>query len=126
MDGLRKYLSRTCRLLRTIAVGGGQATCAEDAACINRLHPDIPMVASADPGERIVMVGRDAGDIHIDPDEYSERESSPRAGLGVVHPLVGPVHINGAQAGDVIAVTIESIEARSRRLDQRLAWRLRR
>jgi len=93
-----------------IVVGGSQASCAEDPACINRLHPDIPMAANADPGERIVMIGRDASDIHLDPDEYSQAESSPRPGLGVVHPLVGPVYINGAAAGDVIAVTIESIE----------------
>ena len=93
-----------------VVLGGDGASCAEDPACINRLHPGIPMVASADPGERITLIGRDAGDIHLNPEDYSERETSPRAGLGVVHPLVGPVHINGAEAGDVIAVTIESIQ----------------
>lgn len=93
-----------------VVIGGSGTTCADDAACINRLHPDIPMVASADPGERIVLIGRDASDIHLDPEAYSQRESSPRAGLGIVHPLVGPVHINGASAGDVLAVTIESLK----------------
>ncbi len=92
-----------------VRLGGSGVTCAEDPACINRLHPDIPMAASADPGEWIVMVGRDASDVHLEPGEYSQRDSNPRAGLGVVHPLVGPVQINGAEAGDVIAVTIESI-----------------
>lgn len=93
-----------------IVLGGAGASCADDPACINRLHPGIPMAGRADPGERITLVGRDASDIHLDPADYSQRESSPRAGLGVVHPLVGPVHINGAEAGDVIAVTIESIK----------------
>lgn len=97
-------------VLAEVVIGGSEASCAEDPACINRLHPDIPMVASDDPGERIVMIGRDASDVHLDPDAYSQRESNPRAGLGVVHPLVGPVHINGAGPGDVLAVTIDSIE----------------
>ncbi len=92
-----------------IVLGGTGGSCAEDPACINRLHPDIPMVARADPGERITLIGRDASDVHLNPDAYSQRAESPRAGLGVVHPLVGPVHINGAEAGDVIAVTIEAV-----------------
>jgi formamidase len=92
-----------------ITIGGSGSSCAEDPACINRFHADIPMAASAKPGERIHMIGRDAGDIHLDPDDYSEAESSPREGFGVVHPLVGPVHIEGAKIGDVLAVTIEDI-----------------
>jgi formamidase len=92
-----------------VTVGGTQATCAEDPGCINRFHADIPMAARAKPGEKIHMIGRDAGDVHLDPDEFSAAESSPRAGFGVVHPLVGPVFIEGAQIGDVLAVTIEEI-----------------
>lgn len=112
-------LSRLCPLLLILAgaqaladvtVGGAGASCADDDACINRLHPAIPMVARARPGERIVMKGRDAGDIEADPADYAEAEVSPRAGFGVVHPLVGPVYIEGAVAGDVLAVTIEAIE----------------
>jgi formamidase len=34
----------------------------------------------------------------------------PREGSGVVHALTGPVYINGARAGDVLAVTIESLQ----------------
>ncbi len=93
-----------------ITVGGSQSSCAEDPACINRFHSDIPMAATAKPGERILMIGRDAGDLQLDPDEYSAAESSPREGFGVVHPLVGPVYIEGAGVGDVLAVTIEDIK----------------
>lgn len=93
-----------------IVIGGEGTRCSEDAACINRIHPEIPMAARARPGERITMIGRDAGDMHLDPDEYSVAESSPRDGFGVVHPLVGPVYIEGAKAGDTLAVTIESIK----------------
>jgi formamidase len=92
-----------------IVVGGDGARCSDDAACINRIHPDIPMAARAKPGERITMIGRDASDLSLDPDEFSVAESSPREGFGVVHPLVGPVFIEGAEVGDVLAVTIEEI-----------------
>ena len=96
--------------LADVELGYSGGTCAEDPACINRMHPDIPMAARARPGEKIIMRGRDASDVHLDPDEYSQAESSPREGFGVVHPLVGPVYIEGAVAGDVLAVTIEGID----------------
>ncbi len=89
-----------------VIIGGTGSRCSEDPACINRLHPAIPMVARVAEGERIVFIGRDAGDLHLDPDEYSSASESPREGLGIVHPLTGPVYIKGAVAGDVVAVTI--------------------
>jgi formamidase len=93
-----------------IVVGDRSVSCAEDPACINRLHPDIPMIAEADPGDRIVFFGRDAFDLTLDPDAFSSAKSMPREGLGIVHALTGPVHIRGAEAGDVLAVTIEALE----------------
>ena len=93
-----------------IAVGDRSVSCAEDPACINRLHPEIPMVAKADPGERIVFLGRDAFDLTLDPDKFSSAKSKPREGVGIVHALTGPVFINGAEAGDVLAVTIQAME----------------
>ena len=93
-----------------IVVGDRRVGCAEDPACINRLHPDIPMVANAEPGERIVFVGRDAFDLTLDPDEFSSAKANPREGVGIVHALTGPVFIKGAKAGDVLAVTIEAVE----------------
>ena len=93
-----------------IVVGDRSVGCADDPACINRLHPDIPMVAEADPGERIVFNSRDAFDLTLDPDELSSARSKPREGTGIVHALTGPVSINGAKAGDVLAVTIESLQ----------------
>lgn len=93
-----------------VVIGVEGSRCSEDPACINRIHSDIPMAATARPGERITMIGRDASDLHLDPDEFSEAVSSPREGFGVVHPLVGPVYIEGAEAGDVLAVTIEGIK----------------
>ena len=93
-----------------IVVGDRSMSCADDQACINRLHPEIPMIAKADPGERIVFVGRDAFDLTLDPDQFSSAKAIPREGVGIVHALTGPVFIKGARAGDVLAVTIEAIE----------------
>jgi formamidase len=93
-----------------VTVGGSGEMCSEDPACINRLHSEIPMAARAKPGERILMIGRDAGDLHIDPDEFRSGDSSPERSFGVVHPLTGPVYIEGAEAGDLLAVTIEEID----------------
>ncbi|MEJ2603495.1 MAG: acetamidase/formamidase family protein [Gammaproteobacteria bacterium] len=93
-----------------ITVGDPSVSCAEDPACINRLHPAIPMVTKVDPGERIVFIGRDAFDLTLDPDEFSSAKANPRDGVGIVHALTGPVFINGAKAGDVLAVTIEQME----------------
>ncbi len=91
-------------------VGDTSVICAEDQACMNRLHPEIPMAAEADPGEPIIFVTRDAFDLTLDPDEFSSAKQRPREGIGIVHALTGPVHIRGAKAGDVLAVTIEAIE----------------
>jgi len=96
-----------------VVVGQSGVECADDPACINRLHPDIPMVARANPGERIVFLGRDAFDLTLDPDVLSSAPAMPREGTGIVHALTGPVFINEAKAGDVLAVTIESLEPAS-------------
>ena len=108
--GLLSTLGAFTNVAAEIVVGDSRVSCAEDPACINRLHPDIPTVANADPGERIVFLGRDAFDLTLDPDEFSSASTMPREGIGIVHALTGPVFINGAKAGDVLAVTIEAFE----------------
>jgi len=108
--GLMLILAGFANAEADVLVGDRSVGCLEDPACINRLHPDIPMVARAEPGARIVFNGRDAFDLTLDTDEYSSADSIPREGVGIVHALTGPVFINGAKAGDVLAVTIESLE----------------
>ncbi len=93
-----------------VVVGDISVPCAEDPACMNRLHPDIAAVAHADPGEKIVFISRDAFDLDLDPDKTYAPDAIPREGTGVVHALTGPVFIHGAKAGSVIAVTIEKLE----------------
>lgn len=82
--------------------------CIEDPACFNRFHPDIPPAATAQPGQLIVMGTRDAFDGAFAPG--ATPEDVVAADLTLVHPLTGPIFIEGAQRGDVLAVTIEDIE----------------
>ncbi len=93
-----------------IVVGDPRVRCEDDPSCMNRLHPAIPTVAEAAPGQRIVFHSRDAFDLTLDPDQWSSAKTIPRRGVGIAHALTGPVSIIGAKAGDVLAVTIERIE----------------
>ena len=91
-------------------VGDISVSCAEDRACMNRMHPEIPMIAEAELGEPITFITRDAFDLKLDPDVSSSAKAKPREGVGIAHALTGPVHIRGAKAGDVLAVTIEALK----------------
>ena len=67
------------------------------------------MVARAEPGQTILLHTRNSEDIDLDPGAPPDpREADPQ--FGAVHPLTGPVHINGAVRGDVLAVTLLDIE----------------
>jgi formamidase len=80
--------------------------CAEEPlrTCHNRWYPDIPAVAWADPGDTVTFETRDAFDNPFN------RRSTPAtvaaANLNLIHPLTGPLHVNGAKRGDVLAVTM--------------------
>ncbi len=94
-----------------VEIGGEGATCVEDAGCINRIHPNIPMIATAKPGQTILFRTRDASDIlgTVDSQTDQIQKISDDWHFGRVHPLTGPVHIEGAKAGDVLAFTITKI-----------------
>jgi formamidase len=93
-----------------LVVGGEGSNCNEDPDCINRLHPEIPMAARAKPGQTILLKTRNATDFDLDPDStYDDpREGDPQ--FGTVHPLTGPVYIEGAEPGDALAVTLLNID----------------
>jgi formamidase len=93
-----------------VVVGGEGRNCGEDPGCINRLHPAIPMAARAAPGQTILLRMRNALDINLDPAANAEEPWAEDPGLGAVHALAGPVHIEGARPGDVLAVTILDID----------------
>jgi formamidase len=73
----------------------------------NRWHPDIPPVLRVDPGETVVLETRDALDGAVTPVMTSA--DLHRVDLDLVHPLTGPVFINGAEPGDQLEVQILDI-----------------
>ena len=73
----------------------------------NRWHPDIPPALRVDPGDTVALETRDAFDGAITSDMTAT--DLHRADLNVVHPLTGPVFINGAEPGDLLEVHIVEI-----------------
>ena len=74
----------------------------------NRWHPDIPPVVTCDPGDEVVLSTRDAFDGQMGPEATLETVAAPN--LNVVHPLTGPVYVNGAEPGDLLEVEILDVE----------------
>ncbi len=91
-----------------VELGDRTANCQEDAACFNRLHPAIPMAARARPGATIVFHARNASDFALDPDAAPDPREGD-VGKGTVHPVTGPVHIEGGEPGDLLKVRILDI-----------------
>ena len=74
----------------------------------NRWHPDIPAAASVDPGVIFKMECIDwtGGQIKNNDDARDVKTVD----LTQVHYLSGPIHVNGAQPGDVLVVEILNVE----------------
>lgn len=70
----------------------------------NRWHPDIPPVIRCEPGDEVILETRDALDLQITRD--SSNEDAGMVNLNVVHPLTGPVYVEGAEPGDLLVVEI--------------------
>jgi formamidase len=77
----------------------------------NRWHPDIPPLVRCDPGDEVILQTRDALDGQIGRDATAETVGA--ANLNVVHPLTGPVYVNGAERGDLLEVEILEVEPQS-------------
>src|SRR5687768_14818198 len=95
-------------LAKTVRIPKTGAKCADDSACHNRWHPAIKPVATADPGDTVVFGTRDAVDHQLT--RNSAAPDVAAVNLNRVHPLTGPLFVNGTEAGDVLAVTIRDIE----------------
>ncbi|HEY5623239.1 MAG TPA: acetamidase/formamidase family protein, partial [Gammaproteobacteria bacterium] len=93
-----------------LVIGREGNRCAEDVHCFNRIHPEIPMTVTAAAGQTIVFRTRNAGDYHADPASTYEDPRGELPYTPAVHPLTGPVYIEDADAGDVLAVTILDID----------------
>lgn len=74
----------------------------------NRWHPDIPPILRVDPGDEVILETRDALDGQLTP--TSSSADAGRVNLNVVHPLTGPVYVNGAEPGDLLEVKILEVE----------------
>jgi formamidase len=74
----------------------------------NRWHPTIPPALHVALGETVTLETRDGFDGQLPPG--STAADLARVALGRSHPLAGPVFVEGAQPGDVIAVEILDVE----------------
>jgi len=74
----------------------------------NRWHPDIPPLVRCEPGDEVILETRDAFDGQMSPDASLDTVAAPD--LDVVHPLTGPVYVEGAEPGDLLEVEIVDIE----------------
>ncbi len=81
---------------------------AEPTTGHNRWHPDIPPIVRVDPGDEVILETRDARDGQLTPTSGSS--DAGRVNLNVVHPLTGPVYVNGAEPGDLLEVKILEVE----------------
>ena len=81
--------------------------CKDDPHCFNRYHYSIKPAAHVAPGQLFVLETRDALDSDLTFD--SKPQDVAAVNLNLVHPLTGPVFIDGAKRGDAIAVTIVDI-----------------
>lgn len=77
----------------------------------NRWHPDIPPVLSCRPGEEVLLETLDALDGQTGPEASLEQVGA--TDLGPVHPLTGPVYVEGAEPGDLLDVEILAVESDS-------------
>lgn len=93
---------------KKIVIAKKGAHCVDDPNCFNRYHPDIPAVAKANPGDMLVFHTRDALDSDLNLGSVADDLAA--VDLNLVHPMTGPVHIEGAKRGDVLAVTLVDIE----------------
>ena len=74
----------------------------------NRWHPDIPPALEVEPGEEVVLQTRNAFDGGVTPN--SRADDLRNVNLSLVHPLTGPVYVQGAEPGDLLEVNILNIE----------------
>ena len=92
-----------------IRIDHSRALAAEPGTGHNRWHPLIPPILHCSPGDEVVMGTRDALDSQIGPGSTAEQVAI--SNLSVVHPLTGPVHVRGAEPGDMLEVEIVDVQA---------------
>lgn len=84
------------------------AHCEQDPHCFNRYHPAIKPIARAQPGDHIVVHTRDALDSNLNINSLPKDVTAIDTNL--IHPMTGPIYIEGAKRGDVLAVKLLDIK----------------
>jgi formamidase len=79
----------------------------QDVPPHNRWHPDVPPVATVRPGSEFRLESREwfDGTVHNDDSANDIRDLD----LSIVHPLSGPISVEGAEPGDLLVVDILDI-----------------
>ncbi|EAB6718408.1 hypothetical protein DUP91_29260, partial [Salmonella enterica subsp. enterica] len=91
-----------------IAIDATKPLAREPGVGHNRWHPEIGPIARCQSGDTLVIETRDALDGQVTPETTSADLRS--IDQGVIHPMTGPVHVEGAQPGDFLEVEILDIE----------------
>jgi formamidase len=91
-----------------VRIDRGQSLTEDGRTGHNRWHPDIAPITVCAPGDTVVLDTRDAADGQITSD--STDSDLAHLDLGLVHPLTGPVRVDGAEPGDLLELEIEQIE----------------
>lgn len=68
----------------------------------NRFHPDIAPIVAVKEGEEVALATRDGVDGQLGPATTEADMAGMEA--GAIHPLTGPVFVEGAEPGDVLEV----------------------
>ena len=95
--------------MHTIRINRAKPLAAEPHVGHNRYHPDIAPVAEVAEGEEMALETRDALDGQIAPGMGDADLAALDA--GVVHPLTGPVFVEGAEPGDILEIEFTDIIA---------------
>ena len=77
----------------------------------NRWHPDIAPLIRCEPGDEVILETRDAFDGQFGPGVSLDAVAG--VNLDRLHPLTGPVYIEGAEPGDLLDIEIVDIEPAS-------------
>lgn len=89
---------------QTIKIMKSGAHCVDDPNCHNRWHPNIRPVAKANPGDVAIFGTRDAFDDGLT--RQSTAKDIAGLNLNLVHPITGPLYVEGTEPGDVLAVEL--------------------
>ena len=94
-----------------IAIDPTKSLVDEPATGHNRWHPDIPPLIRCEPGDEVILETRDAFDGQLG--REAGLDDVAGVNLDQLHPLTGPVYIEGAEPGDLLDIEILDIEADS-------------